>query len=203
MPLHSLQRESYRGVLLSQDTTPAEIVLDRFFRIVARVGMRSAVEAFDLSESLESKIMNGSNVTPVSAAAEQLIPCNFIEDVRRKLRKNTGQDFLYPVELIELALNGTLESLAYESMTEKDARDLVAMVERNVSEAAAAVVGLWRFGRQGFHDGHTLHELFGRTIDREQHLADLEQLEQLTLPMIRGIIKESQHFEVVFRKLSN
>lgn len=147
--------------------------------------------------------MNGNNVTPNLAAEGQQIPANFIEDVRRRIRKDRQADYLYPPELIELFLNGKLEADAYETMSEEGARDLLTIVGKTIPEAAAAVVGLWRFGRQAFQDGHTLHELFGRTIDREQHLADLEQLERLTLPRVRRIMEESEEFEVVFRKLSS
>ena len=146
--------------------------------------------------------MNGNNVAPNSATEDQLIPANFIEDVRRRIRKDRDADYLYPPELIELFLSGKLESEVYETMREETARDLVAIVGKTIPEAAAAVVGLWRFGRQAFQDGHTLQELFGRSIDREQHLADLEQLERLTLTRVRRIMEESEQFEVVFRKLN-
>jgi hypothetical protein len=54
----------------------------------------------------------------------------------------------------------------------------------NVPKAAAAVRGIWLLGLQNFQDGGESCEILGRKVNREQHLADLEQLGQLSLPEV-------------------
>lgn len=115
---------------------------------------------------------------------EQPFPAYFVEDVRQRVRKDAQQKFLYPTEVIERALNGTLEEFAYETFREKDAEEFLLIMGDDVPKAAAAVKRLWLLTRQFIKDGGVECQILGRKIDPQQHLVELEELEQLAMPSV-------------------